>query len=54
MDEKDWTKDVLMPLLRRLGFIKVEYTHGPSETRGATLSLRNSTDSGFCGTTARR
>ncbi|MGA7744356.1 MAG: hypothetical protein WBP56_26110 [Polyangia bacterium] len=31
MDEKDWTKDVLMPLLRRLGFIKVEYTHGPSE-----------------------
>jgi hypothetical protein len=31
MDESDWSKKVLMPLLHRLGFIRVEYTHGPSE-----------------------
>jgi hypothetical protein len=30
-DEADWTKCNLIPLLRRLGFIKVEYTHGTTE-----------------------
>ncbi len=30
-NEADWTKGTLIPLLRRLGFIKVEYTHGQME-----------------------
>ena len=29
--EEEWTKERLVPLLRQLGFIKVEYTHGPRE-----------------------
>jgi hypothetical protein len=30
-NEAEWTQHTLIPLLRRLGFIKVEYTHGPTE-----------------------
>lgn len=31
VSEKEWTRTVLVPLLRRLGFFSVDYTHGASE-----------------------